>query len=211
MVSFRRRRGIRTGKDIMFMSERREILGITGPSGPTPVIPTGSTPVIGQAKKHLHNYESVEAFLRDYASSTGYVEPWVSSLGSDVEYNWVPESGYDVCLRGNMLEVINQFERLDPGFLDKALLEGLGTVRVLCYDDGEYLEEEGKRILINAPLERHVDAETGDVWWDARSVAGNGDAMYSDGYFVVAREEDTETGSIRWIDAYNHNGFYNAG
>ena len=195
--------GYKTGKDNA-MIERREILGITGP-------PTGSTPVIVRAKKHLHNYESVEAFLRDYTSLTGYVEPWVSLLDSDVEYNWLPESGYDVCLRGNMLEVIRQLERLDPGFLDTALLDGRGTVRVLCYDDGVYFGEEGKRILINAPLERHVDAETGDVWWRARSVAGNEDAMYSDGYFDIAREEDAETGAFHWIDAYSHNGFYNVG
>ena len=186
------------------MIERREILGITGP-------PTGSTPVIGQARKYLHNYDTVEEFLRDYTSSTGYVEPWVSLLGSDVQYNWVPESGYDVCLRGNLVGIINQFERLEPEFLEKTLVEGLGTVRVLCYDDGEYLEEEGKRILINTPLERHVDAETGSEEWRAYSVAGSGDAMYSDGFFVISREIDAETGAIRWVDFYNHNGFYNVG
>lgn len=187
------------------MIERREILGITGP-------PTGSTPVIVRARKYLHNYDTVEAFLRDYASSTGYVEPWVSLLGSDVEYNWIPESGYDMCLRGNMLEVIRRFEGIDPGFLDTALLDGRGTVRVLCYDDGVYLGEEGKRILINAPLERHVDAETGDEEWRACSVAGSGDAMYSDGYFVAVREVDAETGEVLfWSVRYSHNGFHNVG
>ena len=159
--------------------------------------------------KYLHYYDTAEAFLGDYASSTGYVEPWVSLLGSDVEYNWVPESGYDVCLRGNMLEVFYQLGGIED--LDMVLLDGLGTVRVLCYDDGVYFEEEGKRILINAPLERHVDAETGDVSWRARSLAGSGDAMYSDGYFEASLETDAETGESRWLVFYNHNGFYNAG
>ena len=155
--------------------------------------------------KYLHYYDTVEVFLRDYTSSTGYVEPWVSLLDSDVEYNWVPESGYDVCLRGNMLEVFYQLGGIED--LDMVLLDGLGTVRVLCYDDGVYFEEEGKRILINAPLERHVDAETGDVSWRAYSVAGSEDAMYSSGYLVAVRETDTETGATRWVVAYNHESF----